>query len=97
MTEPTMRNLFVCIDRVLARGYRYRLLVGATRQDTRTLLDDPEEPLPVAEMIIIGNSKHVPNWWSINLPSELMDLHFCGHRTRGEDGTSPPHREFWPL
>jgi len=31
MTEPTMRNLFVCIDRVLALGYGYRLLVGVIR------------------------------------------------------------------
>jgi len=90
MTEPTMRNLFVCIDRVLARGYRYRLLLGVTRQATRMLLDDPEEPLPVAEMISIGNSSHVRIWWSINSPSEPMDLLFCGHHTRGGDGTPPP-------
>jgi len=54
------------------------------------LLDDPEEPLPVAEMISIGNSRHLRAWWSVNSPSEPMDLLFCGHRTPGEDGTSPP-------
>jgi len=59
MTEPTMRNVFLCIDRVLARGYRYCLLVGATRHGTRMLLDDAEELLPVAEMISIRNSRHV--------------------------------------
>ena len=40
-----MQNLFVYIDRVLAWGYGYHLLVGVTRQGTRMLLDDPEEPL----------------------------------------------------
>jgi len=59
LTAHTMRNLLVCIDRVLAQGYGYRLLVGATRQATRMLLDNPEGPLQVAEMISIGNSRHV--------------------------------------
>ena len=89
MTEPTMRNLFVYIDRVIARGYGYRLLVGGTRHCTHMLLDDPEEPLPIAEMISIRNSRHVRMWWSMNSPSEPMDLLFCGHRTSGEDGTPP--------
>jgi len=90
MTEPTMRNLFACIDKVLARGYRYRLLVGATRHSTRMLLDDPEKPLPVDEMSSIGNSRHVRMSWSMNSSSKPMDLLFCGHRTRGEDRTPPP-------
>jgi len=90
MTEPTMQNLFVCINRVLAQGYGYRRLVGAIRHSTRILLDDPEEPLPVAEMLSIRNSRHVRMWWSMNSPSESMDLLFCGHHTRGEDGTPPP-------
>jgi len=96
MTEPTMQNLFVCMDRVLAQGYRYCLLVGATRHGTCMLLDDPEDSLPVAEMISIGNSRPVGMWWSMNSPSEPMDLLFCGHRTRGEDGTPLQRgREFW--
>ena len=90
ITEPTMRNLFVCIDRVLAQGYRYCLLIGATRHGTCMLLDNPEEPLPVAEMISIRNSWHVRMWWSMNKLSEPMDLLFCGHRTCGEDATPPP-------
>jgi len=87
----------VCIDKVHPREYRYRLVVGTTRHGTRMLLDDPEEPLLVAEMISIGNSRHVRMWWSMNSLSEPIDLPFCGHRTRGEDGSPPPwHREFWP-
>ena len=54
------------------------------------LLDDPEEPLPVAKMISIGNGRPVRMWWSMNSPSESMDLLFCGHRTCGEGGTPPP-------
>jgi len=83
MSEPTMQDLFVCIDRVLARGYGYRLLVGAIRHGTRMLLNDPEKLLPVAEMISIGNSRHVRMWWSMNSLSEPMDLLFCGYCTRG--------------
>jgi len=98
MTEPTRWNLFLCIDRVLARGYGYHLLVGATRHCTRMLLDDSEEPLPVAEMISIRNWRHVRMWWSMNSPSEPMDLLFGGHRPSREDGTPPRvHRDFWPL
>jgi len=90
MAEPTMRNLFVCMDRVLAWRYGYCLLVGATRHGTRMLLDDPEEPLLVAEMISIENGRHVRMWLSMNSQREPMDLLFYGHRTRGEDGTPPP-------
>jgi len=90
MTEPTMWNLFVCTERVLARGYRYLLLVGATSQAKRILFDDPEETLLVAEMISIGNSRHVRVWWSMNSPIKAMDLLFRGHCTGREDGTPPP-------
>jgi len=90
ITEFTMRNLFVSIDRVLARGYGYCLLFGATRHSTRMLLDNPEEPLPVPKMTSITNSRHVHMWWSMNSPSKPMDLLFCGHRTRGEDRTPAP-------
>ena len=87
MTEPTMWNLFVSIDRVLGRGYRYSLLVRATRHGTPMLLDHREEPQPVAEMSSIGNSRHVRMWSSMNWLSDPMELLLCGHRTRGEDGT----------
>jgi len=90
MTKPTMQNLFVCIDTVLGWGYGYCLLVSATIHSTRMLLDDSEEPLPVAEMISIRNTRHVRMWWSMNSPREPMDLLFCSHRTGGEDGTPPP-------
>jgi len=54
------------------------------------LFDDPEEPLPVPEMISIGNSMHVRMWCSRNSPSRPMDLLFYGHRTRADDGTASP-------
>jgi len=56
------------------------------------LVDDTEEPLPVSEMISIKNCRHVRMLWSMNSPSEPMDLLFYGHRTHGEDGTTPPPR-----
>jgi len=91
LTEPTLANLLAGIDRILSRGFGYRMLVGATGQGTRLLRDDPEEPLPLAEMIRITNSRHVRIWWSLNPPSEPMDLLFCAHRsTNTEDSTPAP-------
>jgi len=37
MAEPTIDNVLEEIDRVLERGYGYRVLVGATRERTGTL------------------------------------------------------------
>ena len=53
MTEPTFQNVHDGIDSVLERGHGYRALVGATKQGTGLLHDDPEQPLPLAEMITI--------------------------------------------
>jgi len=53
------------------------------------LLDHPEKPLLVAEMISIGNSRPVRRWWSMNSPMEPLNLLSCGQRTRGEYWTSP--------
>lgn len=90
LTEPTHENLLANLNRVLSRGFGYRLLVGATGRGTRLLLDDPEEPLPLSEMITLRNNRHVRIWWSMNPPNEPMDLLFCAHRTDGEAGTPPP-------
>jgi len=91
LTEPTLANLLAGIDRILSRGFGYRMLVGATGQGKRLLRDDREEPLPLAEMIRITNSRYVRIWWSLNRPSEPMDLLFCAHRsTNTEDSTAAP-------
>jgi len=98
MSESPMRNLFVWMDRVLAQGDGYSLLVGRTRHDTGMRLEDPEEPLLVVEMISIGNSRHVHLWWSMNSPSKRVEWLCRSHCTRGEEGSSPPSRhQFWPL
>ena len=49
MTAPTLQNIRDGIDSVLERGHGYRALVGATKQGTSLLHDDPEQPLPLAE------------------------------------------------
>jgi len=91
LTEPTLVNLLAGIDRILSCGFGYRMLVGATGQGTRLLQDDPEEPLRLAEMIRITNSRHVRIWWSLNPPSEPLDLLFRAHRsTNTEDSTPAP-------
>ena len=95
LTELTLANLVAGIDRILSPGFRYRMLVGARGQGTRLLRDDPEEALPLAKMIRITNSRDVRIWWSMNPPSEPIDLLFCAHRsTNTEDST--PSEEAWP-
>jgi len=56
LTEPTFPNLLGGIDKTMAPGVGYRMLIGITRQGTSLLQHDPEEPLTVAEMIQITNS-----------------------------------------
>ena len=53
MNEPTLDNMLEEIDRVLERGYGYRLLISATREGTRLLSSDPDEQLPLVEMVPI--------------------------------------------
>jgi len=59
MTEPTLQNVRDGIDCVLKRGHGYHALVGATKQGTGLLHEDPEQPLPLAEMIPISTDVHV--------------------------------------
>jgi len=51
LTEPIFPNLLVGIDKTMALRVGFCMLIGPTRQGTRLLQDDPEEPLPLAEMI----------------------------------------------
>jgi len=90
MTEPTLYNVRDGIDCVLERAHGYRAHVGATKQGTGLLHDDPEQPLPLAEMIPISTDVHVRTWWAMNTQSEPMDMLFYRHRTQGEDGTPAP-------
>jgi len=90
LTEPSFPNLLACIDKTMAQGVGFCILIGTTRQGTRLLQNDPEEPLLLAEMIRIANSRLVRICWSLNPPSEPMDLLFCCHRRNDtEDSTRP--------
>jgi len=51
LTDPTLANLLAGMERILLRGFGYRMLVGAMGLGTRLLHDDPEKPLPLAELI----------------------------------------------
>jgi len=91
LTKPTFGNLLPGIDKTMAPGVRFRMLIGTTRRGTRLLQDDRDELLPLAEMIPITNSRLVRIWWSLNPPRELMDvLFYCHRRNDTEDGTPPP-------
>lgn len=87
MSEPTIQHLLVSLDRVQAGGWGYGMHVGETRQGTHLLNDDPEEPLRVAEIITITNSRDVCIWWAMNLAGEAMNLLLCRHHTLEQAGT----------
>jgi len=90
ITEPTFPNLLVGIDKTMAPGVGFRILTGVTRQGTRLLQDDPEEPLPLAEIIRITNSQLVRILWLLNPLSEPMNLLFCCHRRNDTENSTPP-------
>jgi len=91
LTEPTFPGLLTGIDKTMAPGVGFCMLIGTTRQGTHLLQDDPEEPLPLAGMIRITNSRLIRIWWPLNPPTEPMDLLFCCHRRNDtEDSTPPP-------
>jgi len=51
LTEPTFPNMLAGIDKTMAPGIGFRILISATRQGTCQLQDNQEELLPLAEMI----------------------------------------------
>ena len=69
------------VDSDLERGHGYRALVGATKQGTAVFHEDPEQPLPHADMIPISTDAHVRRWWAMNTHSEPTDMLFYGHPT----------------
>ena len=93
LTEHTFPNLPAGIDKTMAPGVGFRMLIGTKRQGRRLLQDKPEEPLPLAEMIRITHSRLVRIWWSLNPPSEPTDLLFCCHRRNDTEDSTPPSGE----
>jgi len=89
LTEATVSNLLAGIDKTRAPGVGFRMVMGVTRHGTRLLQDNPEKPLPHAAMIRITNSRLVRIWWSLNPPSEPMDLLFCCHRRNDTEDSTP--------
>ena len=99
LTEPTFPNLLASIDKTMAPGVGFGMLIGTTRQGTRPCTTIPEEPVPLAQMIRITNSRLVRIYCYLNPASALMDLLFCCHeRNETEDSTpSPGEIRFAPL
>jgi len=56
LTKPTILDLLAGTDKTMALRVGFHMLIGVTRQGTCLLQDDPEKPLPLAEMIQITNS-----------------------------------------
>jgi len=91
MTVPTLEGLPTAIDSCLAPGIGYPHLVGATRYGSLLLLDSPEDPLPLSEMLVLYDDTQIRMWWGQCQPSEPMDLLFQRHHTNDkEPGTPPP-------
>jgi len=91
LSELTFPKLLAGIDKTMAPGVGFHMLIGSTRQGKRLLQDDPAEPLPHAEMMRMTNKRLVSIWWSLNPPSEPMNLLCCCHRRNDtEDSTHPP-------
>jgi len=51
LTKLIFQNLEAAIDKRMAPGVGFPMLIGATRQCLRLLQDDREEPQPLADMI----------------------------------------------
>ena len=67
------------------------MLVGATREGTPMLRNDPDKRLPLGEMVPLRSDRDVHIWWSTNTLNKPMDLLFYGHRqTVDEDKTPSP-------
>jgi len=89
MADPTFDHILEEIDRVLESGYRWRLLVGATREGPAILRNDPDQPLPLGELVPLLSDQDVTIWWSTNTLNEPIDLLFYGHRQTGHEDETP--------
>jgi len=91
MTEPTRENLHRAIDSHLISGVGHHYLVGAIKYDSLLLLDFPEDPLPLSEMIVLYNDTQIWMWWGQYRPTEPRDLLFRRHHiVESEPGMPSP-------
>lgn len=91
MAEPTMDNILEVRDRVLECAYRERVLVDATREGIQMLRNDPDERLPLVEMVPLLTDWDVCILWSTNTLNEPTDLLFYSHlQTADKDETPSP-------
>ena len=51
--------------------------------------NDPDEPLPLGEMVPLLSDRDVRIWWLTNMLNEPMDLLFYGHRQTEDDDETP--------
>ena len=79
MNEPTYDNILCEIDRVLECGYRYQWLIAAIAEGTLLVCSDPDEALPLAEMVTIQSDLDVRIWLSVYMLDEPMGLLFYGY------------------
>ena len=81
--------MHTAIDGHLVRGVGYCHLVGAIRYGSLLLLDAPEDPLPLSQMIVLYDDTQNRIWCRQCPPTEPMDLLFQWHR-HSESEPGPP-------
>jgi len=89
MTERSFDNFLEEIVRVLEPGYKYQVLVRATREATPMVQNAPDEPLSLGEMVPLLSGRDVCNWGSMNMLNKPMDLLCYDHLQTADEGKTP--------
>ena len=89
LTKPTLENLHTAIDGHWVRGASYHHLVGSTGYGSLLLLDFPEDPLPLSEMLFLYDDAQICIWWGQCPPTEAMDLLFQKHQHSESEPCTP--------
>jgi len=64
-----------------------RYLKGATGEGARRVRQDPEEPLPLRQLIFLNRDDDIPAWFLANKGHDPLDLMVL--KSRPEDGEDP--------
>ena len=59
------------------------------QEGTAIRQNDPNEQLPLGEMVPLLRDQDITIWWSTNTLNEPMDLLFYGHRQTPYEDKSP--------
>jgi len=75
-------------------------LIGATGKGAARLRQDPEDPVPLRQLIFLNRDDHIRVWYLTNSSQDLLDLMVIESRPEdGEDldGTPEPPNGRYPI